>query len=70
MYDYYQDILYYIAINIGFIEFLFHQKYGNGVVFMSAYNLDNDEAVIMQTSGVSDGSIGNVDLILTNKNLS
>ena len=36
---------------------------------MSAYNLDNDEAVIMQTSGVSDGSMGNVDLILTNKSL-
>ncbi len=36
---------------------------------MPAYNLDNDEAVIMQTSGVSIGAFQSVDLILTNKNL-
>lgn len=36
---------------------------------MSAYNLDNDEAVIMQTSNVSAGTFQNVDLILTNKNV-
>ncbi len=36
---------------------------------MAAYNLDNDEAVIMKVSGVSESTSGNVDLILTNKNL-
>lgn len=36
---------------------------------MAVYDLDNDEAVILQTSGVFTGTNASVDLILTNKNL-
>ena len=36
---------------------------------MAVYNLDADEAVIMQASGVFTDADGTVDLILTNKNL-
>ena len=36
---------------------------------MAVYGLDEDEAVILQETGVNAGDFGNVDLILTSKNI-